>query len=217
MAEHAWAGVDMRGHAWAHTRTKEDVRCGVPAQQRRTRLRQAWAAEPACRRPVYTHNNDASFSSGGRRWSMRMGTRRRHTLICVLISLSTGSARSLQAGERLGERLHRVHQPRSPVRHLLMISWHYIVAHRRMWPGEGETLKPRATRSCALESTSRRGSCHSCRLVFALRRCLCIEFNLFLRSRVCSSEPGAVVHPWRVLWRPYMHLAKLKLRLLAAL
>ena len=56
LAEHAWAGVEMRGHAWAHARTTEDVRCGVPAQQRRTRLRQAWAAEPACRRPVCTHN-----------------------------------------------------------------------------------------------------------------------------------------------------------------
>ena len=152
MAEHAWAG--MRGHAWAHARATEDVRCGVPAQQRMTRLRQAWAAEPACRRPVCTHNRCVV-----QLWRTQVehahGYEAQAHLTCVLISLSTGSARSLQAGERLGERLHRVHQPRGPVRHLLMISWHYIVAHRRMWPGEGETLKPRATRSCALESTSR--------------------------------------------------------------
>ena len=48
-------------------------------------------------------------------------------------------------------------------------------------------------------------------------KALYVEFNLFFRSRVCSSEPGAAVHPWRVLWRPYMHHFPRKLRLFAAL
>ena len=150
MRGQAWTCVGMRGPTLGLQRTC-DVAClhsseGLGCAKHRP-LSQLVGDLCAC-------ITDASFSSGARRWSMRMGTRRRHTLICVLISLSTGSARSLQAGERLDERLHRVHQPRSPVGHLLMISWHYIVAHRRMWPGEGKTLKPRTTRSCALESTS---------------------------------------------------------------
>ena len=81
------ACVGMRGHAWGHIRAKESVRCGVPVQLRWTRLRQT---SPAIDDPASDHaerTTDASFSSGARRWSMRMSTWRGHTFISVLDQL----------------------------------------------------------------------------------------------------------------------------------
>ena len=51
LAEHACACVDPR-------QGYRCVRCGVPEQLRRTRLRQASAAEPACERPACAHTTD---------------------------------------------------------------------------------------------------------------------------------------------------------------
>ena len=128
LAVHAWTCVDMCRRAWAHTKGTEGVRCGVPAAEedtaapsigRYTRLRATDTRTDTQR------TTSASFSSGARRWSMRMGAWRGRTFICLcLISLSTRSAQSRQAGERLGWCPHRVPPAARPSR----TSAHDVVA-----------------------------------------------------------------------------------------
>ena len=72
LAEHACACVDPR-------QGYRCVRCGVPEQLRRTRLRQASAAEPACERPACAHTTDPPLSSRTSELSMLTGAWRGHT------------------------------------------------------------------------------------------------------------------------------------------
>ena len=68
-----------------------------------------------------------------------------------------------------------------------MMLWHDIVGQRLMWPGEGGTAaRNQELRSREHVMPSVTALTMSCRLVFALRRVVCVEFNLFLRSRVWS-------------------------------
>jgi len=122
LAEHAWACVGMRGHAWARARSTRacDAAC-LYSCEGHSRAKHRPRYQPAS---DYTQRTTgASFSSGARRWSMRMGAWRGRTSICVcLISLSTRSAQSRQAGERLGWCPHiECHLPRGPAGHLLMM------------------------------------------------------------------------------------------------
>ena len=84
LAEHC---VNMRGHAWTHIRAKEGVRCGLPVQLRRTRLRQTSPAVSALRATTLSAqqvHRSALAHAGGARATRRMGTWRRHTFTCVL-------------------------------------------------------------------------------------------------------------------------------------
>lgn len=74
LAEHACACVDPR-------QGYRCVRCGVPEQLRRTRLRRASAAEPACERPACAHTTDPPLSSRTSELSMLTGAWRGHTFI----------------------------------------------------------------------------------------------------------------------------------------
>ena len=116
------ACVGMRGHTWARARSTRarDAAC-LYSCEGHSRAKHRPRYQPAS---DYTQRTTgASFSSGARRWSMRMGAWRGCTFICVcLISLSTRSAKSRQAGERLGWCPHiECHLPRGPAGHLLMM------------------------------------------------------------------------------------------------
>ena len=116
------ACVGMRGHAWARARPTRarDAAC-LYSCEGYSRAKHRPRYQPAS---DYTQRTTgAPFSSGARRWSMRMGAWRGRTFICVcLISLSTRSAKSRQAGERLGWCPHiECHLPRGPAGHLLMM------------------------------------------------------------------------------------------------
>ena len=116
------ACLGMRGHAWARARSTRarDAAC-LYSCEGHSRAKHRPRYQPAS---DYTQRTTgAPFSSGARRWSMRMGAWRGRTFICVcLISLSTRSTKSRQAGERLGWCPHiECHLPRGPAGHLLMM------------------------------------------------------------------------------------------------
>ena len=87
----AWAWQSMRGRACV------DMRGPTPGLQRTCDVACLHSCEGlgcAKHRPLSqlvgdlrARTTDASFSSGARRWSMRKGTRRGHTWICLLVQL----------------------------------------------------------------------------------------------------------------------------------